>query len=344
METAFHYDAQYATHTLSGHPEHGGRLVAVIERLQALRLLEADTVQLVDNREATIDELLLVHTRDHLDLLTQTAALDGATMLGADTYVLPQSYRLARLAVGGVLNSIDAVLEGSAENALVCVRPPGHHATPSTPMGFCLLSNVAIAARYAIEKHGLERVAIVDFDVHHGNGTQDALYDDAQTLFISSHQSPLYPGTGSINETGRGAGRGTTLNIPVQPNTGDTGLETLYQEIVIPALERFQPQLLLVSAGFDAHWRDPLAHLQVSLTGFVTLCRILHDAATTLCEGRMIAVTEGGYDLEVLSHGVSNLLQVLQGNPTATADPLGTQTDDQSVTGLVSRLKSIHQL
>jgi acetoin utilization deacetylase AcuC-like enzyme len=344
MTTAFHYDAQYATHTLDGHPEHGGRLTAIHQRLQSLGVFEHDAIQMIDNRVSTKEELLRVHTRDHLDLLQRTAELDSPAMLGADTYVVPQSYHLARLAVGGVLNCVNAVLSGQVDNALACVRPPGHHATPSTAMGFCLLSNVALAAQHAVTYHGLNRVAIVDFDVHHGNGTQDALYDNGAVLFISSHQSPLYPGTGAVHETGRGAGRGLTVNIPVPPHTGDAGLERLYTEVVMPVLARFQPELLLISAGFDAHWRDPLANLRVSLTGFAALIRLLQQAAASLCNGRIIAVTEGGYDLAVLGYGVSNLLQLLLGQGNMVEDPLGKKTDDQSVAGLVTRLKSMHDL
>ena len=342
MTTAFHYDSAYSQHTISGHPEHAGRLESVYSYLPKTNLL--DHVLHIEKRVATVDELLLVHTRDHLDLLTHTEQLDGPRMLGPDTYILPISYALAKQAVGVTLNAVDTIINEDAINALLCVRPPGHHATPSHAMGFCLLSNVAIAAKYAIKNHNLERIAIIDFDVHHGNGTQDCLYDDEKVLFISSHQSPLYPGTGHINELGVGKARGTTLNVPLRPNTGDTGILEVYNQVVVPALRRFQPELMIISAGFDAHWRDPLASLNLSLDGFAKLCGLLKNVADELCDGRVIAVTEGGYDLDVMRYGVTNLFRILQNKADEIEDPIGKSKSDQTVNGLIAQLKSIHQL
>ena len=342
MTTAFHYNPAYSQHTISGHPEHAGRLEAVYSYLQQTSLL--DDVLHIENRIATRDELLLVHTRAHLDLLARTEQLDSPMMLGADTYVLPVSYALAKQAVGSTLNVVDAVITDKAANGLACVRPPGHHATPAQAMGFCLLSTVAIAAKYAIKTHNLKRVAIVDFDVHHGNGTQDCLFDDENILFISSHQSPLYPGTGYMHETGRGNGRGTTLNIPLKAATGDRGIIEVYEQVVLPALRRFKPELVIISAGFDAHWRDPLANLNVSLGGFAKLSLLLKNAADELCNGRVIAVTEGGYDLEVMRYGTTNMLRILKGQADEIEDPIGQINSDQTVDDLVAQLKSIHQL
>ncbi len=339
MSTAFHSNPRFAEHSIDGHPEYAERQQAILERLHEYHLVE-QFIQ-ISGREATTDELLRVHSHLHLDLLAKTAQLGHPVLLGADTYVLPVSYEIARLAAGGLLNVVDAVISEKADNGLAVIRPPGHHATPNQAMGFCLLNNIAIAASHACQQ--LDRVAIVDFDVHHGNGTQDAFYDDAAVLFISSHQSPLYPGTGHAKQIGHGKGRGTTINIPVPPGTGDGSFEQLYDHIVLPALDRFQPQLLLVSAGFDAHWRDPLANLETSLTTFARLATSLKQAAESLCNGHIIFVTEGGYDLEALSFGVVNLAHILLGDDTIR-DPLGKTERDVPCNKLLSNLKEVHQL
>ncbi len=341
MPTAFHTDLIYTQHTLDGHPEHAGRLTAIISRLQELKLMER--LISIAGREATHAELRRAHTQQHLELLEKLTKLGRPVMIGADTYALPESYQIARLAAGGLLQVTDVILNGEANNGLAAIRPPGHHATEAGAMGFCLLNNVAIAARYAQDQHGLERIAIVDFDVHHGNGTQDIFYDDPSVFYISSHQSPLYPGTGHINETGRGDGRGTTLNIPVSSHTGDDSFHNLYQHIVIPALERFQPQLLFISAGFDAHWRDPLANLELSLTAYANISRQLKMAADSICAGRVIFVTEGGYDLDALSFGIANVAHSLLGDDTIH-DPLGPSGHDVATDSLLQRLRSIHEL
>lgn len=339
MTTAFHTNARFAEHTIDGHPEYAERQQAIIERLHEYRLVERFTS--IEGREATLDELRGIHTDAHLDLLEDIARSGRAVMVGYDTYVLPVSYEIARLAAGGLLNVVDAVIGGEADNGLAVIRPPGHHASPSQVMGFCLLNNIAIAARHAANRLG--HVAIVDFDVHHGNGTQDAFYDDPDVLFISSHQSPLYPGTGPMQQTGRGAARGTTINIPVPPGTGDSSFQRLYTEIVLPALKRFEPAMMLVSAGFDAHWRDPLANLELSLSALAQLSTMLKSAADDLCDGQIIFVTEGGYDLEVLSFGVVNLAHILLEDDTRH-DPVGKTERDVPITDLVVKLRTLHQI
>lgn len=341
MTTAFHTDVRYAEHTLPGHPEHAGRLTAIVDRLNALEL--TPRLMAVEGREATQDELLAVHTREHLMLLQRIADMSRPVMIGADTYALPVSYELARRAAGGVMSVVDAVLEGRTSNGLAVVRPPGHHATPEQAMGFCLVNNIAIAARYAQQKHSVERVAIVDFDVHHGNGTQDAFYEDGSVLFISSHQSPLYPGTGHLDEIGQGEGRGANINMPVPPGTGDGSFLKLYEEVAFPALERFKPGLFLISAGFDAHWRDPLANLEISLAAFARLARLLIAEAGKICDGRIVFVTEGGYDLEALSFGVANAVFALLGEGVVH-DPLGSTQHDHPLDTLIQRLCKIHQI
>jgi acetoin utilization deacetylase AcuC-like enzyme len=342
MSTAFVTDPRSAVHTLDGHPEHAGRLTAVQRTLES-NLLVGRLVCL-EPRTADDKAVLAVHTPRYLALLEKTSELEGAAMLGADTYVTPQSYEIARLAAGGVLQAVDAVMGSEADNALAVIRPPGHHATPSIGMGFCLLNNIAIAARYAQRVHDIERVLIVDYDVHHGNGTQDTFYADSTVLYISTHQFPLYPGTGTVQEIGEREGRGYTLNIPLPPGVGDAGYAQVFDEIVIPAARRFAPQLILVSAGFDAHWADPLANMRLSLTGYDHLTRTVESLARELCGGRIVFVMEGGYNLVVLGNAWANVARALL-RDSHTADPLGPALSaEPSIDQFIERIKQIHKL
>lgn len=342
MTTAYVTDDRFAQHTLADHPEHAGRLGAIAERLAADGL--RDRLLPVTPYPATDEDLLAAHDAEHLDRLAQVAKAGSATMFGPDTYVLPVSYSIARLAAGAVLRVVDAVLAGRAANGMAAIRPPGHHATRDTAMGFCLLNNVAIAARYAQRQHGVGRILIVDYDVHHGNGTQDIFYDDPSVYYVSTHQSPLYPGTGDVREIGEGDGEGFTLNIPLAPGTGDAGYMQVFGEIIIPAAERFEPQLILVSAGFDAHWADPLANLRLTLSGYDRLARMLRQLAERVCGGRIVFVLEGGYNLTALSYGWANVARVLCGDSDAV-DPLGPARElARPVDALIARLKQLHQL
>lgn len=340
MTTAFYTDLGSTLHTLPGHPEHAGRLQSVVERLDKTGLIAQ--MKRVTARTITDEDLLRIHTQAYLSLLESTRNYDQTMMMGPDTYLVPESYDISRETAGGALAVVDAVLGGTADNGLVAARPPGHHATPSHGMGFCLLNNIALAAQYAREVFDLERVAIVDYDVHHGNGTQDTFYHDPAVLFISSHQMPLYPGTGGFKEMGEADGYGYTLNIPVMPQMGDSALQTFYQTLAIPALERFKPQLILVSAGFDSHWRDPLANLNLSLSGLADLTQQLCDAAQELCGGKIIFVMEGGYDLEVLAQGVENVVHKLL-NDKVVSDPIGPPKHEKPVNEqAVARMKTDH--
>jgi len=342
MTTAFFTDTRFALHTQAGHPEHAGRLSAVIELFKTENVWES--LHHISATPATNAQILAVHTQEYLDLLASTAAMPRGGNFGLDTYIVPQSYELARLAAGGVAGVVDAVMDGTAQNGIAAVRPPGHHATPSMGMGFCLLGNVAIAARHAIATHRIQRVAIVDYDVHHGNGTQDCLYQHPDVLFVSSHQSPLYPGTGMITEIGAGAGKGFTANIPLPPRTGDTGFKQVYAGFVATLLRRFAPQLILVSAGFDAHWVDPLANLGLSLAGYDFLARQMMALADELCAGRIVFVMEGGYDLQALSHGWLNIARALLG-AEGISDPLGASPYDVPLDAtFLARLHQLHAL
>ena len=307
-------------HDMPGHPEHAGRLKAVRRQLALDGLM--GRVRVESLWPADTASLSAVHTAQYLAHLQATSRLPTARFLEPDTYVTPHSYEIACLAAGGAVSAVDAVLLGEAHNAAVLVRPPGHHATRSRAMGFCLINNVAVAARHAQRAHDVERVAIVDYDVHHGNGTQDIFYDDPTVLYVSTHQSPLYPGTGSIAETGRGGGRGYTVNVPLPPGVGDDGFFAVFSEVVLPILDQFRPELVLVSVGFDAHWTDPLASMSLSLTGYDRLARRLIDGASAWCDGRIVFLMEGGYDLQVLGVGWANIVRALLGDEDAD-DPFG---------------------
>lgn len=342
MTTAYVIDERYAVHTLVGHPEHAGRLATLEHRFREDRLTRK--LLCLEPQPASQDDLLAVHEPGYLDQLAQISRQSETVMWGADTYILPRSYEIAQLAAGGVLRVVETVLRGEAANGLAAIRPPGHHATPSEAMGFCLLNNIAVAARYAQRRHQVKRVLIVDYDVHHGNGTQDAFYGDPSVLYISTHQSPLYPGTGRVEDTGMGQGEGYTINIPLPPGTGDVGYAAVLAEIILPAARRFAPELILVSVGFDVHWLDPLASMKLSLQGYDHLARGLVAEAAALCGGRIVFVLEGGYNLHALSYGWANIARVLLGE-TESVDPLGLARGSEPVLDqLVRRIKQVHKL
>jgi acetoin utilization deacetylase AcuC-like enzyme len=342
MTTVYTTHPRYVEHDFPGHPEHAGRIKAVWNTLEKAGLTAR--MKAVEPGPASDEQILAVHTREYLDLLRQISLEDGPVRFDADTYALPESPEVARLSAGGVIRAVDEVLNGDADNGLAVVRPPGHHALSTRGMGFCLLGNVAIAARRAQRAHDLRRVLIVDFDVHHGNGTQDMFYDDDSVLFISTHQYPFYPGTGSLEETGTGRGAGYTINIPLPANQGDGNYAIVFERIVWPAARRFQPDLVLVSAGFDAHWTDPLALMRLTLTGYAHLTRELISMAQELCGGRIVFVMEGGYDLETLGHGVRNIAHALLGEDEIS-DPLGGGNQQEpDISPLLDRILRLHGL
>lgn len=344
MVTAYVTHPRYVEHTLLGHAEHAGRIQAIWQALDTQGLTQR--MQRITPSPANTDLILNVHTRHYLDTLQWIAhAHQDLVLLNPDTYFGPTSLDVALLAAGGAVQAVDEVLSRRASNAMAIVRPPGHHAVANNAMGFCLFGNVAIAAKYAQHIHHLERVMIVDFDVHHGNGTQDMLYDDPGTLFISTHQYPFYPGTGTLRETGSGAGLGFTVNLPLSAGHGDYSYAAIYEEIIWPLAVRYQPELILVSAGFDAHWRDPLAHMQLSLSGYAHISRELIRMAKELCSGRIVFVLEGGYDLEALAQGVCNVAYALLGDEIIS-DPLGPsrRSTEPPIMPLLTEAKAIHKL
>lgn len=342
MTTGYVYSSEYLAHDLRGHPENAGRLRRILEALEQHDLL--DRLTLIPPRPAAEEDLLRVHTEAHIQRVRRMAQAGGGH-LDPDTYVTPRSYEVALLAAGGVLSAVDAVLSGDVRNAFALVRPPGHHATPSRAMGFCLFNNVAIAARYALSGSEVQQVFIVDFDVHHGNGTQDIFEEDPAVFYCSTHEYPFYPGTGHWRESGRGAGEGSVLNVPLPAGVGDTGYLRVFHELIGPLARRFAPDLILVSAGFDAHWQDPLAMMRLSLSGYAQLARELVYMAEKLCSGRIIFVLEGGYHPQVIGLAVANVFFALLGEERVI-DPFGPAPagSEPDITDLIERLRALHRL
>lgn len=290
--------------TPAGHPERPER-AEVLDRAAAA--FKAGGGRVIEPRPATDADLERVHTREHIDALVATRG--KATMIDEDTFTSPDSEEVARLAAGAAMTAVDQVLDGPVRSrALALVRPPGHHAEADRAMGFCLYNNVAVGAAYA-RSRGCDRVAIVDYDVHHGNGTQWIFYEDPTVLFVSSHQYPFYPGTGAASETGRGPGEGFTLNVPLKAGATDGEIEQQYADLVMPALRAFKPGLLMISAGFDAHELDPLGQLRMTTDGFRRLTAALLAEADALCDGRAVIVTEGGYDLGAVAQCLTAVVE-----------------------------------
>ncbi len=297
QKTGFAYHPDYLNHdTGPNHPERPDRLRASLSALQESSVWKQ--LHPIEPTPASTMQLLYVHEPNYPEHIKQHC--EAEIPLTYDTSVVKASYDIALLSTGGVLRAADAVATGIVQNAFAMVRPPGHHATQNRSMGFCLFNNIAIAARYLQREHGVGKVAIVDWDVHHGNGTQDIFYEDESVFFFSIHQSPLYPGTGSSYEQGSGKARGTTLNVPVPPGSGDNEYATVFTDVLIPALQDFAPEFTLISAGFDAHYLDPLAGTEVTATGFATLT----DLILAFTGGRVVSALEGGYSLEGVSESV----------------------------------------
>jgi acetoin utilization deacetylase AcuC-like enzyme len=266
-------------------------------------------------RPATDDELALAHDRSYVELVKRELAnVEGVKQLSTgDTDVTRESLAAARAAAGGVLNAADAVASGRMKNAFCAVRPPGHHATRNRGMGFCIFNNVAIAARYLQKVHGIRRVLIVDFDYHHGNGTQDIFYDDDSVFYFSTHHYGAYPGTGSAAETGRGKGLGTTLNVPLPPGASDAQILAAFEQQLVPAARRFKPDFILVSAGFDGMRNDLLGQFDITPQGYAAITRVIVRLADELCQGRIVSVLEGGYRLDGLAESVAAHVKALRG-------------------------------
>jgi len=308
MTTALYTHDDCLKHvTPTGHPERVARLEAILEVLEGPDFSALDWH---DCPKAAREELLRVHPEAHVAAVEQAveAAGEGLSAIDPDTFVMGGTLDAALRGAGGCVAAVDRVLGGQAQNAFVACRPPGHHAEKTTAMGFCFFGNVSIAAKNALDHHGLSRVAVMDFDVHHGNGTQDLLWDETRCLFVSTHQSPLYPGTGAQHETGAD---NNVMNVPLPPETASQGFRRAMESEVLPALDDFAPELLLISAGFDAHRADPLAQMNLTEEDFAWATEKLCDIADAHCGGRVVSTLEGGYDLEALAASVAAHVKVL---------------------------------
>jgi acetoin utilization deacetylase AcuC-like enzyme len=306
--TGLVYHPDYLEHLTGAHPESPDRLVAIMQRLGESGLLER--VVMIEPRRAREEDVTRVHAPEHVRWVKKACG-EGFSHLDPDTAVSERSFDVALLATGGLLAACDEIASGKVANALCLVRPPGHHATRGRAMGFCLFNNVAIAARYLQGEHGIERVLIVDWDLHHGNGTQDIFYDDGSVFYFSAHQSPHYPGTGRREEVGEGEGEGYTLNLPLPAGTGEREYLDAFMETLEGPASAFSPEFVLVSAGFDAHSEDPLGSLSLTERGYRELTEFVAGIAAKHCGGMLLSALEGGYNLSALSRSVETHLSSL---------------------------------
>jgi acetoin utilization deacetylase AcuC-like enzyme len=340
MKAGLVYDPIYLEHDTGDHVENARRLVEAMSHLKETGIKEK--LISLPARLASLEELEMIHAPEYISYV-KSKAEKGGGWLDPDTVASPKSYEAASYAAGGVLAAVEAVMKREVDNAFALVRPPGHHATHDRAMGFCIFNNVAVAARFALSKLNLNRVLIADFDVHHGNGTQDAFYADPKVLYFSTHQYPHYPGTGWLDETGTGEGEGTTVNFPMTAGWGDEEYLRAFNEVLVPVARRFQPQLILVSAGFDAHWADQLAMMKVTVAGFAKMTRILKEMAAELCQGRLVFTLEGGYNLRVVASSIKATFDVLLGN-SEIDDPLGKASLARKPEGFDEHIEAIKRM
>jgi acetoin utilization deacetylase AcuC-like enzyme len=343
MKAALVYDPIYLEHDTGDHVENSQRLVAAMSYLKETGIGEKLTS--LPPRPALPEELEMIHTAEYISYV-KSKAEKGGGWLDPDTVMSPKSYEAALYAAGGLMVAVEAVMRGEADSAFALVRPPGHHATHNRAKGFCIFNNMAIAAKFALSKFSLNRILIADFDVHHGNGTQDAFYADPKVLYFSTHQYPFYPGTGWMDETGTGEGEGATVNFPMAAGWGDEEYLRAFNEVLVPVARRFQPQIILVSAGFDAHWADYLAMMRVSVIGFAQMLVILKELAAELCQGRLVFTLEGGYNLQVVASSIKAVFDVLLGN-SEIDDPLGKASMARRPEGFdehIGEIRRIHHI
>lgn len=356
--TALVYDAaMLAHHVPDEFPEVPDRLeqgIAMIEGLIAEETVAADRVLRLDARPATHDELATVHTPAYItkvqlavERLKERAGDDaGPVKFATDVYISPGSFTAATLAAGAPLVALDAIGEGRARNGYALVRPPGHHARPAQAMGFCLFNNVAVAARYAQRRWGWQKVLIVDYDVHHGNGTQEMFFDDADVVYFSTHQYPWYPGTGASTEMGTDAGKGATINVPLPPGSGWSVYDPVFRQVLWPVADRMKPDVVLLSAGFDAHWKDPLGDMRLSNADYSDLTLEVAEIADRYCDGRLVVVQEGGYHLDAVAQCMATTLVALTGSDgivdtLGLAPPMHSRWNDEAI---VNALYQLHDL
>ncbi len=333
-------DERYIDHRPgAGHPESHHRLEVIYDMLE-----EPDMKGLfpkVPVRRAAMDELTLVHTSEYINLVKSTAGKDFSR-LDMDTTTSSGSCEAALLAAGGLCEAISMVIAGGLDNAFALVRPPGHHAEKDGGMGFCLFNNVAVGARYAQESHNLKRILIIDWDLHHGNGTQHSFEDDPSILYFSSHQYPYYPGTGGHHEVGRGSGEGYTVNVPLSTGYGDGEYAGIFEKIVTPVALEFNPDLILVSAGFDIYENDPLGGMKVTPKGFAGLTNSIIETAAACCDGKVVFTLEGGYDLTGLRDSVKEVLKEMAGLAETSHADIASNADQGALDHAVNPVTQIH--
>ena len=313
-------DRRYLEHVMDpGHPESPERLREIYQGIEEEEM-KGRVLAKVKPRAATREELEMVHSPAYIDLIASTAGKPYVRLDG-DTSTCAKSYEAALLAAGGFLELIKVVMQGKLDNGFALVRPPGHHAERDRAMGFCLFNNVAIGAHYALKNFPLQRILIVDWDVHHGNGTQNSFYEDPRVLYFSTHRYGFYPGTGAATEVGRGRGEGFTVNVPLSPGAGDTEYGIIFEKILKPVALEYQPQLILVSAGFDTHYNDPLGGMEVTERGFARMTQILMEIAAATAEGKLAFTLEGGYNVAAERRSVKAVIEELsQGLPLDKTD------------------------
>lgn len=312
-------DKRYMQHTAGfDHPESPLRLAAIYEMLDSTDMSRKFTS--IEPREATHKEIAAIHSSSYINYIAETCG--HSVQLDPDTATSPETYRIAKLAAGGVMNAIDSVVAGTVDNAFALVRPPGHHAERGSAAGFCIFNNIAIGAMHAILHHNMKRILIVDWDLHHGNGTQHIFYDDQRVLYFSTHQYPYYPGTGGMDEIGQGNGKGYTINVPLRGGRGDGDYVKIFRKILQPVAMEFKPELVLLSAGFDIYHQDPLGNMCVTPGGFAAMAHILLNIADRCCNGRLVAVLEGGYNIQGLTKSVKAVLEVMLGEAHCSEEQL----------------------
>ena len=301
-ETALIYSKKYLSHkTGPRHPESPSRLRVIKRELNKNGILENENCALVEPETLSIKDLQLVHTINHIQQIKQFCSCGGGLLDKEDTVVSSRSYEVARLAAGGAVKAADMVMKGNYRNAFAFVRPPGHHAGPDYPMGFCVFNNVALAAAYLQKKFGLDRVLVLDIDAHHGNGTQDIFYKSSEVLYVSLHEDPIeFPLTGFVDEVGKNKGQGYSVNIPLPYGTGDKIYFRAFNEIAVPIINQYKPQFILVSTGFDNHYSDPVGNLSLSAFTYTKIFDSVLKSAEKFCQGKVVAVLEGGYSMRFL--------------------------------------------
>ncbi|MBI4673523.1 MAG: histone deacetylase [Chloroflexi bacterium] len=342
MKIGYVYSPVFLMHSAAGHPEAPQRLEAIMQVWRDAHLIE-DLVA-IEPTEATDERLLRVHSQKHLNTIAY-ADRRGGLQIDGDTYMNAYSRLAAYLAAGAAMNAVDAVMTGIVDATFALVRPPGHHATRDLAMGFCLFNNIAVAAQYALDRYNLERVLVMDFDVHHGNGTQDIFYASPDVFYFSTHRYPFYPGSGHWRDVGAEQGRGFTINVPMPHGVGNDQFARVFDALLYPAMRRYQPQLVLVSAGYDAHWADPLGALTLlDAAGYHYMTQVLHAIAQEFAEGHIVLLLEGGYNFDALGWSSYASVQALLGK-SAPNDPVGPPPrPERDITDLIEHLQGVHRL